>query len=357
MALWKYENENTYGLDITWQSRGLFADIMYYFREFHDLCVGSNLFSDDLILEIDQCAVDFRQVTLNSATVAQRVSIQWLRSAIVLFENIDHVSNPSAMLILLGKQAKDLARCFTVHAAWARDLAGRFHRAQDGSIKETEALKERFQAALDRAKDVKRQTGEALERAIRNREQILQWNPTVIGLAWNPIGLLLGGIGSAVVGKEKLEEAGVMERHAEANYKRAKADLQIAADQREKAEFLAGKVAQLLEVLGKLEEASEAIAVFWSIESDKFDAHGSKLETDSSALIELIGNMAIKEDLKTWKIAKLQMENYADAMSVIGNTFNFVTGATPSTTQSVTLENLDITLPVPTSVDIKGLMN
>ena len=59
------------------------------------------------------------------------------------------------MLLLLSNQAKELAVCFKLIAAWARDLGGRFHTAQDGTIQEVEEFKDRFQGAQERAEEVK----------------------------------------------------------------------------------------------------------------------------------------------------------------------------------------------------------
>ena len=128
--------ETTNGLDLIWESRALYADILFSFRECHDLCVSSGLFTKEIILQVDQCAVDFRQLSLDTVTVAKRVSNQWLGSATTFFENIDYVDKPEKMLKLLGNQPRELARCFKVIAAWARDLGGRFYEAQGGIIKE-----------------------------------------------------------------------------------------------------------------------------------------------------------------------------------------------------------------------------
>ena len=63
--------EPTNGLELIWQSHALYADILYSFKECHDLCMNSKLFADDIILQVDQCAVDFRQLSLDTVTVAK----------------------------------------------------------------------------------------------------------------------------------------------------------------------------------------------------------------------------------------------------------------------------------------------
>ena len=72
--------EKSTGLDLTWESRSLYAEILFCFRECHDICVQSKLFSDETILAVDQCGVDFRQLSLDTVSVAKRVSNQWLHA-------------------------------------------------------------------------------------------------------------------------------------------------------------------------------------------------------------------------------------------------------------------------------------
>ena len=145
------------GLELIWKSREIFADILSNFRECHDLCVSSKLFDDDAIFKVDQCAVDFRQLSLDSVSIAKRVSNQWLDTALVTFENFKDLENPQDMLELLGKQARELSYCFKVIAAWARDLGERLHQAQDGTIREAEEFKKVFEMAIRCGEDELRQ--------------------------------------------------------------------------------------------------------------------------------------------------------------------------------------------------------
>ena len=141
------------GLELIWRSSEVFADILCNFRECHDLCASSKLFDESAILKIDQCAVDFRQLSLDSVSIAKRVSSQWLDTVIVVFENVNDIEDPKAMLDLLSKQARELSYCFKVIAAWASDLGGRFHRAQDGTIREAEEIKKVFGMASKHEED------------------------------------------------------------------------------------------------------------------------------------------------------------------------------------------------------------
>ena len=133
------------GLDLIWESRLVFAEIFLCFRECHDLCEESGFFDHDAIVKVDECAVDFRRLSLDSVSVAKRVSDQWLDTALITFENIQDIENPKAMFELLGDQAKELSRCFKVIASWARDLAARFHAAQNCLMKEADEFKRYYE--------------------------------------------------------------------------------------------------------------------------------------------------------------------------------------------------------------------
>lgn len=233
--------ESTNGLDLIWESRILYAEILYCFRECHDVCIKSGLFTKDVILQVDQCALDFRQMSLDTVTVAKRVSNQWLDSAITFFENIGDFekSDRVEMLQLLGGQARELAKCFKVIAAWARDLAGRFHQAQDGTIKEVEEFTKVFEAAVQRAKEVKEQISRELDRAAKIRQEAEEtenkWKTAQVAVSWFPVGALVTGIGSAVAEK-KTAAASELEREAAAKLRKSEQELNEKRSQQEKAQ-------------------------------------------------------------------------------------------------------------------------
>ena len=226
------------GLDLIWESRSLYAEILFCFRECHDVCVQSKLFKDDTILAIDQCAVDFRQLSFDTVSIAKRVSNQWLDVAIAFFENIDDADNPQEMLKLLGDQARELAQCFKLIGAWARDLGGRFHKAQDGTIKEAEEFKREFAAAVDRAESVRKQALEKLNKAEKLRQKAQQtedtWKAWKVGLAWVPISLFVTGPGTSAAEK-KTVEASKLEGKANEELRKNKHELEKRKSQNEKA--------------------------------------------------------------------------------------------------------------------------
>ena len=229
------------GLDLIWESRLIFAEILFCFRECHDLCVESGLFGHDVILKVDQCAVDFRRLSLDSVSVAKRVSNQWLDTALATFENIESEKNPKAMLELLGKQAKELSRCFKVFAAWARDLALRFHKAQDGTIKEAEEFKkyfakayedaqaecERLQSEFQRASEIREKSDEAKSSLTSQRMQV----------TFNPVKYFVSRVGSSMADSRSVE-ANRLEREANDALREAKENLQQKTTDNKKAKVL-----------------------------------------------------------------------------------------------------------------------
>jgi hypothetical protein len=349
----------TNGLDLIWESRAVFAEIMASYRECHELLVSSELFSDEAILKIDECAIDFRQMALDTVLVAKRVSEQWLTTTIAFFENLDKVEDPKPMLLLLGSQAKELGHCFSVIAAWARDLAGRFRDAQTSTTGEEEGFLQKFQEALDNAKDVEEQLEQEYENAKKAREDAQstaeKWHTASLIISWIPIGALVTGIGSLVADKQVVQ-ARNLEMAAKNKLQNSMKELEKRTQQNEKAKYIAEKAGELVTVLMKLEEVCNATAKFWTIEADKYNSHGASMKTDQAAMIEILKDEVVQQNLKFWNESKDRMEKYATAMSVIGNCFNFVTKAKRPETKPVTLTKLDLTLHVPSTVDVKKIM-
>ena len=72
-------------------------------------------------------------------------------------------------------------------------------------------------------------------------------------------------------------------------------------------------------------------------------------------MLKTMKGVVVKNNIKFWTEAKDRMERYVTAMSVINNCFNFVTNAKPPTAQSVGLPNLQLTLHVPSSINVKTI--
>ena len=121
-------------------------------------------------------------------------------------------------------------------------------------------------------------------------------------------------------------------------------------------QFVASKAAKLVNVLGKLEETCEAIAAFWTMEADKFDSQGAKMETGQATMIEVgMKDQVCEDNIAYWTKTKDELDRYVTAMSVINNCFNFATNAKPPTGQSIKFANLDLNLHLPAAVDVKAI--
>lgn len=135
----------------------LFAESLHQFRVCHDLLQASKLFSDQEIQEMDKCAISFRELGLTTCTLARVSSDQFLDSAILYYENLEYFSESEseATTKLLIGQAGDLNRAYQVISIWATNLSEQFHKTGTGAIKESEEMVARFQAALEKALEIK----------------------------------------------------------------------------------------------------------------------------------------------------------------------------------------------------------
>ena len=149
-------SENLESLELLWKSDAGVSDALRKFRDCHDLC---KVVGDNIVLKVDQCAIDFRHLSLESASVAKRISIQWLDTAIMVFENLKEMddSAKSMMYKTLGDQAKELSCCFKMFALWAKDVSGRFLRAQDGTIREAKDFMNSVEAEQALLKDLEKE--------------------------------------------------------------------------------------------------------------------------------------------------------------------------------------------------------
>ena len=65
--------------------------------------------------------------------------------------------------------------------------------------------------------------------------------------------------------------------------------------------------------------------------------------------------LVVKDNITFWTTAKEELDRYAIAMTSINNSFNFNTEAKPSSAQDIHLAKLDLTLHLPSTVDIKAI--
>lgn len=226
--------------DLVWESvQCLHSEILSCFRECHDLCVSSGLFSNDLVLQVDQSAVDFRQLSLDTVTVVRRVSGQLLEAAITFFRNFgcDGAYN-SAEMLRLRTQAREVATGFKAIAAWSRDLSGRFHGVQKATNEEAKEFKRRCQIAQENADRDTDRKKESYDRAATLREEAEEeeekWRDANRALFWVPIANIVTGIGTSV-SASKTAEAERLEQGAEEKLRISMRELKMRTLENEKA--------------------------------------------------------------------------------------------------------------------------
>lgn len=213
------ENNFT-GFEMLAESRTMFTELLYQFRECHDLCANSNLFRPEIILEIDTCAVTFRQLSLDTVRVAHAVSNQWLNYAIMFFEFFHDIKDEDrkTTLALLGNQAKDLSLIFMEIAASARNLSGKFHAAQNNTTAESGQFKRAFEEALFKAEMHKKSAEKNKEEKALIRKEAEHseriWNIVHVLFFWEPITSFITHIGSMAAEKNTAKAAKIEEEAA-----------------------------------------------------------------------------------------------------------------------------------------------
>ena len=79
------------------------------------------------------------------------------------------------------------------------------------------------------------------------------------------------------------------------------------------------------------------------------------MKKNQALMIESLGETILKNNKEFWTKAKEEMDRYVVAMSAVNNCYNFVTDAKAPETQVVEYNQLDLSIRVPMSVDIKAL--
>jgi hypothetical protein len=110
-------------------------------------------------------------------------------------------------------------------------------------------------------------------------------------------------------------------------------------------------------MLKAMETTSEAIAAFWTMESDLFLTQGQKMEANEAKIPEMMVEIAAINDKKEWNKAKDDFETYVSVMTQITSKFNFHTDAKLPDTQDIKLGNLDFVLHIPASIDVSKIMS
>lgn len=189
------------GLSLLEKSPQIYGDAFRQFRVCHDLCVYTNnkLLDAKMRDKIDQCAVDFRHISLQSTTLSEQVSSVWCRTCILFFDNLSKIrGDPSKILKKISAQAKDLSGGFSGIAGWCRDLAGKFDDAQTLAKKKSQEYTKSMEKAKEEAekamKALRTELKEAAAEAEKKRRRADRW----LIAAVIPVVNLVAGVGALI---------------------------------------------------------------------------------------------------------------------------------------------------------------
>jgi len=107
---------------------------------------------------------------------------------------------------------------------------------------------------------------------------------------------------------------------------------------------MAENVGVLVMHLHQIEGTCETIAAFWQMESDKFSAVSSKMESVKDFVKIGLHDEAVKEQLEYLRERKTELEKYQKIMTAVNAAYNFQTGVEPSHFSPIELPTLGLTL-------------
>ena len=133
----------------------VFQEVLVQFRVCHDVCVyaSKEMLAPGTLNKVDQCAVDFRHMSIQTASLADKMSSIWCKTCLLFFKNLEKINmaRVDVMVKRISSQAKDLSVGFKTIGKWCRELAGRFHEAQKLATKNTAVFQEEIHRAEQEA--------------------------------------------------------------------------------------------------------------------------------------------------------------------------------------------------------------
>ena len=138
LAFAEKKNPGSY-LKLINDTNGLFADGFAKFKVLRNKSAAVEYSIQDLI---DHSAINYQQLRIDSASVANTVSKLWLGSAIVSYEYRSFFTPHDLVkhLKFLGEQALDLSKVFRVFATWATHMAETIHQFQRDHLKRHQTI-------------------------------------------------------------------------------------------------------------------------------------------------------------------------------------------------------------------------
>lgn len=231
-------SSSTDGLAVLKNTPQAFSETLCQFRVCHDLCVYSDnkILDEEMQTKIDQCAVNFRHMSLQTTTLSDQVASVWCRTCILFFKNMSKIKgDPSKVLKKISDQARDLSEGFKGIGNWCRKLAGDFHdvgkMGDEKSKKYKESMERTKKEAEETMKSLKADLDKAATEAEKERKRAKKW----LIAAAIPVVNLVAGAG-AIVTSQWASDAESLQRDAQRKSDEAKAELEKAASNSEKAE-------------------------------------------------------------------------------------------------------------------------
>ena len=162
----------------------VFQEVLVRFRVCHDVCVytSKEMLAPGTLNKVDQCAVDFRHMSMQTASLADKMSSIWCKTCLLFFKNLEKINMTriDTMLKRISSQAKDLSVGFKTIGKWCRELAGRFHEAQKLATQNTAIFQEEIHRAEQEADKLTKELTCKLEKleieAQEKREDANKWS-------------------------------------------------------------------------------------------------------------------------------------------------------------------------------------
>lgn len=144
--------ESLDGLESLRRSLKYFKNGLIQFRVCHDLCSTSDLLDSEASYNLDQCAIDFRQLSICVASLAEKIASLWCKTCALFYKNFDKITgNPKKVLENIAQQAEELKRGFEHLKERAGSLADKFNSIQCRGLPMHQQLLKAFKDKSDTA--------------------------------------------------------------------------------------------------------------------------------------------------------------------------------------------------------------
>jgi len=143
---------NIDGLEVLRSSLKYFKDGLIQFRVCHDLCLTGDLLDSEASRNLDQCAVDFRQISICVSSLAEKIASLWCKTCVLFYKNFEKITgNPKKVLDNISQQADELRMGFEHIKERASRLADKFSSIQCYNVPVYQQFVKAFQDRSDTA--------------------------------------------------------------------------------------------------------------------------------------------------------------------------------------------------------------